>query len=327
MPRFRLSRRRLTALALLPFATFMLATSAGPSEPTLAKASASGARINTSKGIVRIGDRVILRGAFPGASRGRVQVQRRAPGAKRWRNAVRTRTGPRGRYRVRLAPRRSWRWRALLLSGRARQADEAEHSSSFDPEAAEPEVRRAGTASVRVRSRARVRVGRRHLAAGGATRIGGRVRPAGRRTIAIRAAGRTVRTRTRANGRFAVRLGIPRTGSYRIRVQAGGNRRALGSRARAGRVTAYRAVGASYYGPGFYGGRTACGQTLTTRTIGTAHRTLPCGTKLRLRHRGRTLTVRVIDRGPFVGGRELDLTYATKRRLGFGSTGTVLMSR
>jgi rare lipoprotein A len=92
-------------------------------------------------------------------------------------------------------------------------------------------------------------------------------------------------------------------------------------------VIVYRPASSSWYGPGFYGNRTACGQTLTTSTLGVAHRSMPCGTRLRLRHRGRTVVVRVIDRGPYVAGRELDLTYATKRRLGFGDVGTVLMSR
>jgi rare lipoprotein A (peptidoglycan hydrolase) len=71
----------------------------------------------------------------------------------------------------------------------------------------------------------------------------------------------------------------------------------------------------------------ACGGTLGPSTLGVAHKTLPCGTKLRLRYGSRTVAVRVIDRGPYVGGREFDLTAATKAALGFGSTGTVLSSR
>ncbi|HZA88842.1 MAG TPA: septal ring lytic transglycosylase RlpA family protein [Solirubrobacterales bacterium] len=71
----------------------------------------------------------------------------------------------------------------------------------------------------------------------------------------------------------------------------------------------------------------ACGGTLTPSTVGVAHRSMPCGTRLTLRHAGRSVRVEVIDRGPFVGGREFDLTGATKNRLNFGSTGTVLSSR
>ncbi len=46
----------------------------------------------------------------------------------------------------------------------------------------------------------------------------------------------------------------------------------------------------------------------------------------RLRKGSRIVRARVIDRGPYVGAREFDLTQATKQRLGFGSTGTVLVA-
>jgi len=69
---------------------------------------------------------------------------------------------------------------------------------------------------------------------------------------------------------------------------------------------------ASWYGPGFYGNRTACGQLYTPEIIGVAHRTLRCGTMLVLEYRGRTMTVPVIDRGPYIAGRTLDLSNATR---------------
>ncbi len=69
---------------------------------------------------------------------------------------------------------------------------------------------------------------------------------------------------------------------------------------------------ASWYGPGFYGNRTACGQVYTPEIIGVAHRTLRCGTMLVLEYRGRTMTVPVIDRGPYIAGRTLDLSNATR---------------
>lgn len=75
-------------------------------------------------------------------------------------------------------------------------------------------------------------------------------------------------------------------------------------------------VAASWFGPGFWGNRTACGQTMTSELVGVAHRTLPCGTAVTLRYGGTTLTVPVVDRGPYVYSREFDLTYATKLRLG-----------
>ena len=75
-------------------------------------------------------------------------------------------------------------------------------------------------------------------------------------------------------------------------------------------------VVASYFGPGLYGNTTACGLTLSTTLQGTAHRTLPCGSTVRLAHSGREVTVPIVDRGPHVAGREFDLTYATKVALG-----------
>lgn len=74
-------------------------------------------------------------------------------------------------------------------------------------------------------------------------------------------------------------------------------------------------VVSSHYGPGLFGNRTACGQTLTRRTFGVAHRSAPCGTRVSLRYRGRVVRVRVIDRGPFVHDRTFDLTERTARRL------------
>ncbi len=64
----------------------------------------------------------------------------------------------------------------------------------------------------------------------------------------------------------------------------------------------------SWFGPGFYGSGTACGQTLTKSLKGVAHRTLPCGTLVTFRNGGRVVTLPVVDRGPYVGGRIFDLT-------------------
>jgi rare lipoprotein A len=76
-----------------------------------------------------------------------------------------------------------------------------------------------------------------------------------------------------------------------------------------------RAV-ASWYGPGLYGNKLACGGVLTPGTVGVAHKTLPCGTRLRLCSR-RCATVRVVDRGPFVAGRDFDLTAGARARVRF----------
>jgi hypothetical protein len=82
---------------------------------------------------------------------------------------------------------------------------------------------------------------------------------------------------------------------------------------------------ASFYGPGFYGKRTACGLAYTRELLGVAHRTLPCGTKVTFRNpaNGRTITVPVIDRGPYVSGRIWDLSGAACIALDHCYTGSI----
>jgi rare lipoprotein A len=91
----------------------------------------------------------------------------------------------------------------------------------------------------------------------------------------------------------------------------------------AGRLNVYRLVEVSWYGGG---GSLACGGLLTSSTMGVANKTLPCGTRVTLRYHGRTVRVRVIDRGPYVEGREYDLTEATARALGFEGVGEMWAS-
>ena len=79
----------------------------------------------------------------------------------------------------------------------------------------------------------------------------------------------------------------------------------------------------SWYGPGFYGNGTACGQTLTRELVGVAHRTLPCGTMVTFRYKGRTVSAPVIDRGPYVSGRTWDLSKGLCTLLDHCFTGTI----
>jgi rare lipoprotein A (peptidoglycan hydrolase) len=76
---------------------------------------------------------------------------------------------------------------------------------------------------------------------------------------------------------------------------------------------------ATWFGPGFYGQRTACGQTLTSATIGVAHRTLPCGTLVMVTYKGQSLTVPVIDRGPYSFA-DWDLTAGAATALNIADT-------
>lgn len=86
--------------------------------------------------------------------------------------------------------------------------------------------------------------------------------------------------------------------------------------------TPYRFAFASWYGPGLYGNPLGCGGVLTTGTMGIAHKTLPCGTRVDVCARD-CASVSVVDRGPYVGGREVDLTAATAQAIGFGGVGTI----
>lgn len=129
------------------------------------------------------------------------------------------------------------------------------------------------------------------------------------------------RARVGSSNRFVLRWSAPRVGRRALRVAV------AAKRVTAGRVVIYRRALASWYGPGLYGGPLACGGRLHEGTLGVANKTLPCGTKVTVRFRGRSVRVPVIDRGPYVGGREFDLTGAVRNRLRFDGVGTVMVSR
>jgi rare lipoprotein A len=80
---------------------------------------------------------------------------------------------------------------------------------------------------------------------------------------------------------------------------------------------------ASVYG--YSGGKTASGERANPHALTAAHRTLPFGTRVRVTNRknGRSVTVRINDRGPFVRGRIIDLTPAAARQLGFSGIAPV----
>lgn len=81
---------------------------------------------------------------------------------------------------------------------------------------------------------------------------------------------------------------------------------------------------ASWYGPGFHGRRTATGERYDQHRLTAAHRTWPLGTAVRVTHleSGRSVVVRINDRGPFVDDREIDLSYGAARQLGMVQQGT-----
>jgi rare lipoprotein A len=171
-----------------------------------------------------------------------------------------------------------------------------------------------------------LKLGKRHVRTGEPVKLSGAVAPGGQHPVVIEVDGRKVATTTSGPmGEFHAKWRAGGPGVYKITATVTDGAAPIGSKSK--RLNAYRAVQASYYGPGLYGGHLACGGTLTPSTQGVANKTLPCGTEVTLRHSGHTVTVPVVDRGPYSGNREYDLTAATKRKLGFGSTGTVLSTK
>jgi hypothetical protein len=182
----------------------------------------------------------------------------------------------------------------------------------------------------RIRSHISLHVSSHDVAGGRRVVLRGRVRPRGshRVKVVVRGPrGTTIGTPTARSGSFELRWQPAVIGSYEVRAYGLHDRRTRASLSAARRVTAYRSAAASYYGPGLYGGALACGGTLQPGTLGVASKTLPCGSKVRLRYHGRTVIVPVVDRGPYVAGRDFDLTAATRARLRFPTTGVLLSSR
>jgi rare lipoprotein A len=91
--------------------------------------------------------------------------------------------------------------------------------------------------------------------------------------------------------------------------------------------TAHAEMASVYGGPdGYCGSRTANGERVDCSAMTAAHRRLPFGTRVRVCHR-RCVTVRVNDRGPWVKGRDIDLSPAAARAIGLDGTGYVTISQ
>ena len=91
------------------------------------------------------------------------------------------------------------------------------------------------------------------------------------------------------------------------------------------KVPTYRTHGnASWYGPGFAGKKTANGERYNPKGLTAAHKTLPFGTTLKVTNveNGKSVVVRVNDRGPFVRGRIIDLSKGAAEQIGIISPGT-----
>ena len=299
----RRTRRRVAALALLPAA----ALPAALSNPAAAQSAPHQARIAANDSVLVFGERFALGGAVPGDRGTDVRIKFRGAGADQWRLLRTIHTDRHGRYRVSTRARRNGAYRAVPARGEA---------SSPEP--------------ITVRARSAFHAAKHNVVVGNGVRLRGRIRPGGSRRVKVVVRGpdgEVVRDVSAGDGSFALRWKPTSTGTYRLRAYVGRNRLARAGYSVSRRITVFRYAEASWYGPGLYGNGTACGKVLTPDLLGVANKSLPCGTKVTLRYHGRSVTVPVIDRGPYAGSREYDLTEATKQRLGFGDVGTLLTNR
>lgn len=90
----------------------------------------------------------------------------------------------------------------------------------------------------------------------------------------------------------------------------------------------FKQVGvASWYGPGFHGEKTANGEIFNQHKLTAAHRSLPLGTKVRVTNfeNGKSVEVKINDRGPYARGRVIDLSRAAAKRLGMEKDGVSIV--
>ena len=302
---------------------FVVAFTIVPAVPAVAQApetQGTSIAMHLSSARVQTGTPVRVSGRVRRSFAGRQAVlQFRPARSAEWSNAGTVVIDRRGRYRIARAIERSGTLRVVVPApaGAATAA-----SSPSSPERA-----------LLVTSRVALGARRMDIKAGSVALLSGRIVPAvaGVRValqVERRGSWRTLdRARTRAGGAYTLRDRARQTVSAPARVVVVAHSGLATAYEPAGRLNVYRYAQASWYGPGFFGRQTGCGGRLGYSQFGVAHKTLPCGTRVTIRHNGRSVRVPVIDRGPYVGNREFDLTAVTARRLGFVGHGAVLVTR
>jgi rare lipoprotein A len=118
------------------------------------------------------------------------------------------------------------------------------------------------------------------------------------------------------NPQLAAQVGLPEAGGVSFLEKVGRDPDTAGPIKQLGSC--------SWYGPGFHGRRTANGEKFNTHALTAAHPTLPFGSELEVTNSksGKSVRVRVNDRGPFIHGRILDLSYAAAASIDLVRTGT-----
>jgi rare lipoprotein A len=285
-------------------------------------AAGSPSHLRVSPRRIHLNQAVTVTGVAPASDVGHWAILEQALPRQTWHYVTATRIGSGGRFRLRMRPRHSGFLRVVDSTAPATSSGAVSPSWAASPSG-------SASAPVPVAVAARFSVAKRslNLLAGNPAVVRGRLAPAraGRR---VRLQGRfgdrwrtVTRGRTGAAGGFRLRY-FPAGGLQRsLRVVFAGDRTNAGSARAAGRMTVYGTSVASWYNDA---GSTACG---FHAGLGVANRSLPCGTRVRFRYGGRSVTATVDDRGPYVGGRDWDLNQNTAAALGFGGVGTVWVTQ
>jgi rare lipoprotein A len=323
--RFRPRARRLVQLTV---AFTMLAVPASafalPTTTSAETHSPSTLAVRVTPHDVGLGHSIHVDGQVPRTLAGQTVALEAARSARgHWRRLASTRIGAGGRYQLRVAMRQSSDLRAVELSSSSDQLAAAQRGSTDSTAAVTQPAAVSHIAAVQVRASMRVSSSIRDVSAGTDAAIAGQLLPG--------QPGRTVQVQdhvghgwrslghglTGRRGGFAVRVAAAGAANHGLRVVFAGDRLNGRATAGAGSIAVFEPVLASWYADG---GHTACG---FHAAYGVANKTLPCGTKVRLRHGGHTVTATVDDRGPYVAGRDFDLDQSTASALGFSGVGTV----
>ena len=301
-------------------AAALTSATAGTVQPAETTAAGQGSQLAMRVAPRRINydQKVTVTGRAPSADAGRTAVLETAISPHQtWRRIASTPIGGDGRFRMQAALRESGFVRVVEVN----QPTAIAAATAFSAGAAGTSV--SASRPVTVAAQLRLRPRSLEVLGGQSIRVGGRLLPAvtGR---AVRLQGRSASgwstlasARTGSAGGFRVRYAAVSGLQRQLRVVFAGDRANARSARPAGRLTVYGESVASWYDDA---GSTACG---FHAGLGVANLSLPCGSKVRIRYGGRSLTAVVDDRGPYVGGREWDLNQNVATALHFAGVGTV----
>lgn len=306
--------RKAVAAALLITTPFAVAA---PLAANVARAQNAPPAITVTDATLYYGQATTVRGQSSTGDAGRTATLQFGSDAQGYRALASTRVGTDGRYQFTTRLTRSGSVRVAVGDGATGTTASASSSN----------VALSAPTPVAVSAQLLATVRRLNVLAGRWASVSGHLRPAraGRWVTLQRLYGRSWRTiaraRTSRTGYYRLVYRAARRGSAYVRVQFGGDASNVWTYRRIGVLRAYRTSFASTYTAA--GGALGCGGSASSASLIVAHKSLPCGSHVAIHYRGRTVVAVVRDRGPYVGGREFDLSSPVAARLGFNGIGTI----